>query len=390
VAQIIYRVSGTANKKRVTKTFRDTDDGRAAARAFAKGLRDAKTVYDIRTRVDGRVVTRTLPTIKEAKAHAALTEADKLRGAAVDPKRGRVTVKDFGVGWLEQRTDLADTTAALYRYLFDSHIVPVLGSIAVGSLTHTRIRSWHAGIAKDHPTTAAKAYRLLAGMMKSAVADKVITVTPCAVKGAAEESASERPVASVAEVQALADAMPQELRLAVLLAAWCQLRRGEVLGLRREDIDLVHHEVRVEWTRTTTMGRVEVKKRPKTEAGKRKLSIPRNVAGDLTDHLDRFVGAAPDAWIFDVGAGELRRAWDRARRATGQTIHFHDLRHSGLTWSAATGATQAELMYRAGHKSPVAAMRYQHATKDRDRALADALAELAPVASITPIRSVGE
>ena len=41
-------------------------------------------------------------------------------------------------------------------------------------------------------------------------------------------------------------------------------------------------------------------------------------------------------------------------------------------------------MRRAGHKSPAAATRYQHATEDRDRVLADALAELAPV---TPIRA---
>ncbi|MDA8356539.1 MAG: tyrosine-type recombinase/integrase, partial [Actinomycetota bacterium] len=76
---------------------------------------------------------------------------------------------------------------------------------------------------------------------------------------------------------------------------------------------------------------------------------------------------------------------DTARRAVGRPdLHLHDLRHSGLTWSAATGASVAELMRRAGHKSPAAAMRYQHATEDRDRALAGALAELAPVIHINP------
>ena len=45
------------------------------------------------------------------------------------------------------------------------------------------------------------------------------------------------------------------------------------------------------------------------------------------------------------------------------------VRHSGLTFAASTGATTAELMRRAGHASPNAAMRYQHATLERDRAL---------------------
>jgi lambda repressor-like predicted transcriptional regulator len=48
-----------------------------------------------------------------------------------------------------------------------------------------------------------------------------------------------------------------------------------------------------------------------------------------------------------------------------------------LTLAAATGATTVELMHRAGHSSSVAAMRYQHATKDRDRIIADALGAIA-------------
>lgn len=391
MAQISLRITGTENGQRVTRTFRDTDDGRSAARTFAKRLKDSGTAYDVRTRIDGRVVTKTFRTRRDASAHAAIIEGDKLRGAAIDPKRARVTVEDFGTDWLAKRTDLAATTSSLYAHLFDHHIVPALGSTAVGSLSTARVRSWNAGIAKEHPTTAAKAYRLLATIMRSAVDDRLIVQSPCRVKGAAAEEAPERAVASVAEVEALADAMPQELRLAVLLAAWCQLRRGELLGLRRRDVDEVHSTVSVAVTRTATLDGTEVEKGPKTEAGKRTIAVPSNLAAAIADHLDRFVGARPDARVFDTDTRALRRAWDAARVAVGlPTLHLHDLRHSGLTWSAATGATVAELMHRAGHKSPAAALRYQHATADRDRALADALAELAPVAEVTPIRSTGK
>ena len=76
----------------------------------------------------------------------------------------------------------------------------------------------------------------------------------------------------------------------------------------------------------------------------------------------------------------LNRAWSKARAAAGCTdLHLHDLRHSGLTWAAASGASVAELMRRGGHANPRAALRYQHATEDRDRAIADALARLAKV-----------
>ena len=48
-----------------------------------------------------------------------------------------------------------------------------------------------------------------------------------------------------------------------------------------------------------------------------------------------------------------------------------------MTWAASLGATTADFMYRAGHKSPTAALRYQHAAQERDAVLADALGALA-------------
>ena len=47
-----------------------------------------------------------------------------------------------------------------------------------------------------------------------------------------------------------------------------------------------------------------------------------------------------------------------------------------MTLAAATGASTKELMRRAGHASPAAALRYQHATEDRDKAIADAFDEM--------------
>jgi hypothetical protein len=65
-----------------------------------------------------------------------------------------------------------------------------------------------------------------------------------------------------------------------------------------------------------------------------------------------------------------------ALRTTGLNYRFHDLRHSGLTWAAASGATVAELMHRGGHSTSATAMRYQHATRDRDQAIARALSNM--------------
>jgi integrase len=54
-------------------------------------------------------------------------------------------------------------------------------------------------------------------------------------------------------------------------------------------------------------------------------------------------------------------------------FHFHDLRHTGNTLAAASGASTRELMHRMGHGSMRAALIYQHATSDRVHEIAAAL-----------------
>ena len=196
------------------------------------------------------------------------------------------------------------------------------------------------------------------------------------MKGAGQARSSERPVASVAELTAPVEATPERYQLALLLAAWCQLRRGDVLGLQRRDVDLLHGSIRVERALVRPMKGDAVMGPPKTAAGVRSLAVPSHVVAALEEHLAELVGPDPAAWLFTGELGgpmtpsTLDRVWQRARKSIGRTdLCLHDLRHSGLTWSAASGASVAELMGRGGHAHPAAALRYQHATEDRDRRL---------------------
>jgi len=321
-------------------------------------------------------LSKTFLTKAAANEWLANEQTDFGRGTWIDPASGAVTFEEYSTSWLVQRHDLAETTRQLYRYLLDKHIVPTFGTKALSAMTPPAVRAWHSTFAKEHRTTAAKAYRLLAVIMKTAVADRLILNTPCQVKGAATETAPERPTATEDEVQAIADAMPERLRIAPLLAAWCVLRHAEVLGLRRCDVDLKAATVSVAVTLTKGMDGTMIEKTPKTSAGRRTVAVPSNVLPALKRHLETFVDPEPTARLLADAYRPLRTAWDNARTKVGRTdgLRFHDLRHSGLTWAAAENATTAELMHRAGHKSPAAAMRYQHATAERDRELANKLA----------------
>ena len=106
-------------------------------------------------------------------------------------------------------------------------------------------------------------------------------------------------------------------------------------------------------------------------------------------------GAGPDGAVFvgERGASALpgvwQKEWDRTRRAVGlDHVRLHDLRHVAGTLAAATGASTKEIMRRLGHASQDAALRYQHATDDRDRQLAAGIDRLIKAAQEIPIADV--
>lgn len=88
------------------------------------------------------------------------------------------------------------------------------------------------------------------------------------MKGAGQVRSAERPTASVAEVAKAVQEVPERYRLAILLPAWCQLRRGEILGLQRRDVDLVHRTVRGR-AGVGTAARAEAATQPSEDARRR-------------------------------------------------------------------------------------------------------------------------
>lgn len=320
----------------------------------------------------------------DAKAYLAVIEADIHKGAWIDPSAGRVTVGEYGAQWINERVTLRPRTRELYKRLLAHQIAPHIGKRTIAELTPSEVRTWHAELAKDMPSTAAKAYRVLATMMRTALEDGLITQTPCRIRGAGNEKAKERPVASVEEVTQIVALVPERYRALILLTAWAGLRRGEVLALERQDLDLVNGKVRIERAvQHMTNGEYYIGP-PKTTAGARTVHFPKEIIPAIESHLATFSSPGKTGLVFpgEVGGAIIRphvlyKHWHRATLAIGRPeLRFHDLRHTGATWAAVVGGTTRELMKRLGHASPAAALRYQHATAERDRSIAEALGRL--------------
>ena len=147
------------------------------------------------------------------------------------------------------------------------------------------------------PVTAAKAYRLLKSILATAVDDGLIRRNPCRIKGASvEEDPQSGQLLTVAEVYDLADAVDPRYRALILLACFCGLRWGELAGLQRADIDCDHRTVRVARQLCEVAGRPPFLAPPKSDAGKRTVSIPSMIVADVSLHLDAFTCPKPRRW----------------------------------------------------------------------------------------------
>ncbi len=210
----------------------------------------------------------------DALAYLSTVETDLRRGTWIDSRAGDITLAEYADSWLGSRPTLRPRTVEIYRHLLDAHILPTLGKHPMSRLQPQAIRAWNAGIAGRLPSTAAKAYRLLATTCRSAVTDEVIVRSPCRLAGAGTEHAPERPTVSVAEVEVLTKAMPEHLQLVVPLAVWCSRRRGELLALRRQDVDVTAQTIRIERTMHQQSDGTIAYGPPKTSAGRRTVCYP--------------------------------------------------------------------------------------------------------------------
>ena len=306
--------------------------------------------------------------------------ADREAARAVES----LTFADYATRWLAQH-NISRRTRDSYSYLLTRHIYPVLGEAVLTALTPDDVRDWFSGLDATKATMRARAYGVLTAVLNTAVDDGILSRSPARITGASTVKHRRTVVLLEPEqLGALADKMPEQLRLAVLLAGWCGLRRGEVFALTRADIGKDAATVRIDKA-VTYRNREYVCGPTKTTESNRTVTVPPHLRTLITEHLAQHTGRGRSSLVFpdpETGSfhteGRFRVPFFAAREAIGEPdLHFHDLRHFGGVMAALTGATTREVMDRLGHTTTTAAMRYQHVAAGRADALADRLSALA-------------
>ncbi|KZS61218.1 tyrosine-type recombinase/integrase [Mycobacterium pseudokansasii] len=315
--------------------------------------------------------------------------AEQHKAARRQRKAATVRFKEYAERWVKTRTvrgrPLKPRTVEHYESMLADHIYPTFGSRPVRDITMQAVDRWYARTLTDKPTLRAHCYSLLRTILETArTRDRLIDINPAMIRGAGTTQRKIKPKpATLDELAVLESEMPERLQLMVTLAAWCALRFGELVELRRGDIDIDEAVVRIRRAAVRVDGGWKLGD-PKSDAGQRDVAIPPHIVPAAVKHLADHVKPESDALLFPAKAGgylqpsSLYRHFYKARAtAKRPDLRWHDLRHSGAVLAAQTGATLAELMARLGHSTPQAAMRYQHAAQGRDQAIAAALSVLA-------------
>lgn len=324
----------------------------------------------------------------DAEAWLAAESRQIERGSWTAPAdRSRSKAETFGTyaaTWLADRT-LKPRTRELYGSLLDRRILPMLGDVALTTITPALVRRWYADQDRATPTATAHAYGLLKAILATAATDEHLAANPCRIRGASSARRVHKvKPATLDELATITQAMPERLGPLVLLAAWTALRFGELAELRRGDVDLAGGVLRIRRAVVRVDGHAVVGA-PKSDAGTRDVALPPHLLPVLREHLRGSIRGGRNGLLFPAANGTshlapstLYRAFHRARGVAGRPdLRFHDLRHTGAVMAAAAGASLAELMGRLGHSTPSAALRYQHVAGGRDQAIAAALSVLA-------------
>ena len=133
------------------------------------------------------------------------------------------------------------------------------------------------------PSRSATGY--CARLFSTAVADELIVRNPCKIDGAGVERAAERPTATIEQVWQLADAMPGRYRCLVVLAGFLGLRLGELLGLERRHVNVLHRTLTVDQQQQELGKGQVVLGPPKSARARRIIVLPAFVLPEIEKHL---------------------------------------------------------------------------------------------------------
>ena len=341
--------------------IRKRSDGRWEGRYTAG--RDPETGKTVYKNVLGKTQTEVKAKLKQAIQENA--EVDTLKAA-------QYTVGQWMDVWFENyaKIKVRPSSHQTYRGYIDNHIKPNIGKIPLGKLTTLELQKLYKKLlskgrvdrieAKGQPKglspkTVRNIHQVISSAMDFAKAQKLIAVNPtdgCALPKLEHREMKTLPVEQLASF--LREAKESGVFEMYYIELATGLRRGELLGLKWEDLDLEQCTLRVQRQVSRINGEV-VEAPLKTKNSYRTISLGEDAVGILKKQKKK---CGDSEYVFPSPTGGpispdsvIQMLHRVLKRAGLPKVRFHDLRHTFATVALQNGVDIKTVSGMLGHYS---------------------------------------
>ena len=339
------------------------------------------------------VLGKTQAEVKE-KLKTAIQETQSLDFS----KTGQYTVDQWMDVWYENyaKIKVRPSSHQTYKGYIENHIKPNIGDIPLEKLTTLELqRLYKTLLTKGRvdrleskgqprglsPKTVRNIHQILSSALKLAQEQRIILTNPaegCALPKVEHREMKTLPVEQLQSF--LREAKDSGVFELYYLELATGLRRGELLGLKWEDIDLEHGDLRVRRQIARINGRV-VEAPLKTKNAYRTLPLAEDTVSILKEQKKK-VGSSP--WVFPSATGGpispdsvLHMLHRVLKRAGLPKVRFHDLRHTFATLALQNGVDIKTVSGMLGHFSAGFTLdTYAHVTTSAQKAAANTMGKL--------------
>ena len=368
-------------RKQGEGTLRKRSDGRWEARVVIG--------YDEK----GNPITKNVTAMEKGKCLEKLEQLKEKCGVQLTGKvKAEMAFGDWMDFWYQQyaKQTLRPTTQSGYENMIYNHIIPDIGKILLNKLTQNDLQQFYTRLKNGGRQVRTELYgkglsdRMVRGChamcrkaLEKAVADGIIRINPAIGCKLPPKKAKEMQVLTREEMQRfMAQAKADGYFELFLLELCTGMRRGEIVALQWDDLNMQTGELHICRQATTVKGSIHICA-PKTKSSIRTVILPPEIVKILAEYKKRI----NSRWMFPSPVKEdapyhpsaIRKVLDRTlERAECKHVRFHDLRHTFATTALANGMDVKTLSAIIGHISSETTLNiYTHITDNMQRSAAN-------------------